>query len=103
MLMPFNIYFTVVEAQILSCLQAVQVLRPLLVAVPPWSKTVMEPFTASRKMSKISYLYKALFYCLVGSYLMINIGKNYQFVRERVLIDRAFFFMRQAPLHLFPF
>ena len=25
-------------------------------------------------MSKISYLYKALFYCLVGSYLMINIG-----------------------------
>ena len=71
MYMPFNIHFTAVEARILSCLQVVQVLRPLLVAVPPWSKTVMEPFTASRKMSKISYLYKALFYCLVGSYLMI--------------------------------
>ena len=71
MYMPFNIHFTAEEARILSCLQVVQVLRPLLVAVPPWSKTVMEPFTASRKMSKISYLYKALFYCLVGSYLMI--------------------------------
>ena len=70
----FNIHFTAVEARILSCLQVVQVLRPLLVAVPPWSKTVMERFTASRKMSKISYLYKASFHCLVGSYLMINIG-----------------------------
>ena len=58
MLMPFYIYFTVVEARILFCLQAVQVLRPLLVAVPPWWETVMEPFTVSRKTSKISYLYK---------------------------------------------